>query len=85
MATDAVILYVSFLIKQSVYLKNNGMAPHFKSILSASIQNSPFCCLPLVESLNAVMQSFQIDLGICCWSKTNNTVEPQYIGSEFLR
>ena len=56
-----------------------------KSILLISVQNSPFCSLFFDESLNPVMQIFQIDVGIHYWNETNNTVESRYVDLQFLQ
>ena len=47
------------------YFMNYGIAPHFKNILTKATTESPFYSLSFDESLNAVMQICQMDVGIC--------------------
>ena len=79
---------ISFNIKlgttKCAYLMNYGIAPHFKSNLLKSINNSSFYSLSLDESLNNVLQSCQMDFNICYWSSAKNVVETRYFDSKFV-
>ena len=61
---------ISFNLKlgktKCAYLMNYGIAPHFKSNLLKSINNSSFYCLSFDECLNSVLQSCQMDINIKC-------------------
>ena len=56
------------------YFMNYGIAPHFKNFLTKAITESPFYSLPYDESLNTVIQSCQMDVGIRYWDDMKNLV-----------
>ena len=64
---------------------NYGIAPHFKNILTKTITESPFYNLLFDESLSAVIQSCQMDVGICYWDDVKNLVQTRYFDSKFLQ
>ena len=67
------------------YFMNYGIAPHFKNILTKAITESPFYSLSFDESLNAVIQSCQMDITIRDWDDVKNLVQTQYFDSKFLQ
>ena len=79
---------ISFNLKpgktKCVYLMNYGNAPHFKTNLLRSINNSSFYSLSFDESLNNVLQSFQMDINICYWNEAKNFVGTRYLDSKFV-
>ena len=79
---------ISFNLKLSktkyAYLMNYGIAPHFKSNLLKSINNSSFYSLSFDESLNNVLQSCQMDINIRYWNEAKNVVETRYLDSKFV-
>ena len=49
------------------YFMNYGIASYFKNILTKAITESPFYSLSFDGSLNAVIQSCQMDVAIRDW------------------
>ena len=79
---------ISFNLKlgktKCAYLMNYGIAPHFKSNLLKSINNSSFYSLSFDESLNNVLQSCQMDINIRYWNEAKNVVGTRYLDSKFV-
>ena len=79
---------ISFNLKlgktKFAYLMNYGIAPHFKSNLLKSLNNSSFYSLSFDGSLNDVLQSFQKDMIVRYWNEGKNVVETRYLDSKFV-
>ena len=79
---------ISFNLKlgktKCAYLMNYGIAPHFKSNLLKSINNSSFYSLSFDESLNNVLQICQMDINIRYLNKAKNVLETRYLDSKFV-
>ena len=79
---------ISFNLKlgktKCVYLMNYGIAPHFKSNLPKSINNSSFYSLSYDESVNNILQCCQMDMNIRYWNEAKNVVETHYLDSKFV-
>ena len=67
------------------YFVNYGIAPHLKNILTKAIIEPPFYSLSFDETLNAVNQSCQMDVGIRYWDNAESLVQTRYFDSKFLQ
>ena len=65
------------------YFMNYGIALHFKNILTEAITESPFYSLSFDESLNAIMQSCQMDVGISYWDDVKNLAQTRSLTQSF--
>ena len=67
------------------YFVNYGIAPHLKNILTKAITEPPFYSLSFDETLNAAIQSCQMDVGIRYWDNAKSLVQTRYFDSKFLQ
>ena len=67
------------------YFVNYDIAPHLKNILTKAIIEPPFYSLSFDETLNAVNQSCQMDVGIRYWDNAESLVQTRYFDSKFLQ
>ena len=60
------------------YVINWGLAPHFKDLFKAKLQNSKFLVIYFNESLNKSTLKCQMDTGIHFWSQEEKQLEVRY-------
>ena len=71
-------------IDKYAYFINYGIAPHFCSILMNNVKDSEFYTISFDESLNTVIQIWQIDLVINFWDNVVNKGCTRYLSSTFM-
>lgn len=66
------------------YLTTFGLGPHFSKLLANDVKKSPAHSIMFDETLNAQLQSKQLDVHIRYWSEDLSRVESRYYNSIFI-
>ena len=67
---------------KSIYNVNHGLAPYLKILLQTILEKAD--TFSFDESLNKVIQTFEIDLFVRFWDGTDKCIKVRYYGSMFL-
>ena len=71
-------------LTKSMYVINHCLAPFFRCMLSDSLQKSNIHVFCSDESLNEVIQTWEMNMHLRYLNDNSNTVNVRYYGSSFL-